>query len=182
MDIVVFHVNYRHAPQYPFPAAHNDALDAFDWLWQNAKEFGGDVDKLVVGGVSAGANLAVSVGLARNGMADKNTKMVEIRGLVLGIPWLIINKEKISYEKYDQKEKASRIQCDDAPVQSGKVLEFFVNCMGKKVKEKGEIDPDVGLVESEKLKRLPIVTFMVAGNDALRDEAFFFAQDLQAQG
>jgi acetyl esterase/lipase len=181
MDIVVFHVNYRHAPQYPFPAAHNDALDAFDWLWQNAKEFGGDVDRFVVGGVSAGANLAASVALTRNGTADKN-KTVEIRGLVLGIPWSVINKEKISYEGYNEKEKASRIQCNEAPVQSGKVLEFFVDCMGKKIKGKGDIDPDVGLVGGEKLKRLPSVAFMVAGNDALRDEALFFAQYLQEQG
>jgi acetyl esterase/lipase len=30
MDIIVFHISYRHAPRHPFPEAHNDALDAFD--------------------------------------------------------------------------------------------------------------------------------------------------------
>jgi acetyl esterase/lipase len=181
MDIIVVHVCYRHTPQHPFPAAHNDALDAFDWIVENAEAFGGDVANVIVGGVSAGANLAVTVALARNAKFARECEINEIpaiKGLSLISPWLIINEEKISYEAYASKEKASRVQCADAPVVSAQVLKFFVDCIGEAVREKIEVDPDVGLVSEEKLRVLPSTTIIVAGSDPLRDEGILFAQRL----
>jgi acetyl esterase/lipase len=185
MHIIVVNVCYRHTPQHPFPAAHNDALDAFDWIVENGEAFGGDAGSVMVGGVSAGANLAVSVTLARNAVLARQYESDEvpiIKGLVLVIPWLVINEEKISYEAYASKKKASRVQCANAPVVSDRVLKFFVECMGDEVRERGEVDPDVGLISGEKLRVLPSTSIMVAGNDPLRDEGIFFAQRLQQNG
>jgi len=180
MDIIVFHVSYRHAPRHPFPEAHNDALDAFNWIMENADTFGGDLGNVVVGGVSAGANLACHVVLARNAALARDYENHEgaiIKGLVLVIPWLVINKDKISYNEF-----VSRVQCANAPVVGSKVLDFFVDCMGESVHNHFDVNPDIGLVGGKKLRGLPSTTVMVAGNDPLRDEALLFAHNLHDNG
>jgi acetyl esterase len=57
----VFSVDYRLAPEHPFPAAYNDALAVFRWLQEQIKEhpeWGLQPDKVAIGGDSAGGNLA----------------------------------------------------------------------------------------------------------------------------
>lgn len=100
----------------------------------------------------------------------------------MAIPWLVINAEKFGYEEFAEEEKASRVQCNEAPVVNGKVLEFFVNCMGIKTKENTEAGQNIGLVGGEMLRRLPSIMVMVAGNDPFRDEGLLFVQNLQNQG
>lgn len=181
MDVIIFHISYRHTPQHPFPDAHNDALDAFDWIMENAETFGGDLGKVVVGGVSAGANLACHVVLARHASLARdyeNNEGAIIKGLTLAIPWLIVNKDKVPYEEFSTKEVVSRVQCAEAPVIPSKVLNFFVDCMGKDFQGNNEVNPDLGLVNGKSLRGLPSTTIMVAGNDPLRDDGLLFAQHL----
>jgi len=61
---VVFNINYRLAPKYPYPAAMEDTCSAYRWVLENAAQYGGDVSQLVVAGESAGANLITSLTLA----------------------------------------------------------------------------------------------------------------------
>ena len=61
---VVFNINYRLAPQHPFPAAPRDCAEALGWVLDNAPRFHGDLDRLVLAGESAGANLALTMALA----------------------------------------------------------------------------------------------------------------------
>jgi len=55
----VVSVDYRLAPEYPFPAPCDDALDALIWLAEHRSRLGFATDRLAVGGDSAGAHLAV---------------------------------------------------------------------------------------------------------------------------
>lgn len=61
---LVFNINYRLAPAHKFPAALEDACTAWQWVVKNAARFRGDVNRIVIAGESAGANLALAVGLA----------------------------------------------------------------------------------------------------------------------
>jgi acetyl esterase len=58
VDAVVVSVDYRLAPEHRYPAAVDDSYAALTWVAQHVAEYGGDADRLVVGGDSAGGNLA----------------------------------------------------------------------------------------------------------------------------
>ncbi|NMO03175.1 alpha/beta hydrolase [Gordonia sp. TBRC 11910] len=56
----VVSLEYRLAPEHPYPAALDDALDAFAWLHESAATLGIDSDLIAVGGDSAGGNLTAA--------------------------------------------------------------------------------------------------------------------------
>ncbi|WP_333846164.1 alpha/beta hydrolase, partial [Limnohabitans sp.] len=67
----VVSLDYRLAPAHTFPTAHNDALDALEWLAANAASLGLDPTRIAIGGDSAGGNLAAAACL---GLRDLGLK------------------------------------------------------------------------------------------------------------
>src|SRR5437763_7680022 len=71
-ELIVISVDYRLAPEHRFPAAVDDAITATRWIAANARQYGIDASRLMVGGDSAGGNLAAVVALAaRDGDGPK---------------------------------------------------------------------------------------------------------------
>lgn len=62
-DCTVIAIDYRKAPEHPFPTALNDCFAALTWIAEHADELGVRTDMITVGGGSAGANLAAALTL-----------------------------------------------------------------------------------------------------------------------
>ena len=60
LNAIVVSVEYRPAPEFKFPAQHDDAAAAYRWTLANAASWGGDPTKIAIAGESAGGNLAVA--------------------------------------------------------------------------------------------------------------------------
>lgn len=63
-DYLVFNIDYRLAPHFKYPAAHEDACLAYRWVAENCARYGGDPSRIVVAGESAGGNLALAIAVA----------------------------------------------------------------------------------------------------------------------
>jgi acetyl esterase len=80
---LVISVDYRLAPEHPFPAAFDDCLFAVEWAIDHAHEYDGDPARIAVGGDSAGGNLAAAVAIerARRNLAPRLKCAVLIYGV-----------------------------------------------------------------------------------------------------
>ncbi len=63
LGIMVASVEYRLAPEYPFPVPLEDCYAGLKWFFDNAEEFGVDTDRIAIGGASAGGGLAAGLAL-----------------------------------------------------------------------------------------------------------------------
>lgn len=64
LGAIVVSVEYRHAPEFKFPAQHDDAVSAYRWVLANAGSWGADVNRMAFAGESAGGNLAITTAIA----------------------------------------------------------------------------------------------------------------------
>lgn len=95
-DCVVASIEYRLAPEHPFPAALYDFLAVVEWAAESADRYGADPDRIVVGGESAGGKLAAS---SAHYLRDHGGPDVDYQVLVY--PSVSYSEEFASYEEYD---------------------------------------------------------------------------------
>jgi acetyl esterase len=79
---LVFNVDYRMAPEHPFPTPFDDCVEAIRWVTRIASEYGGDPSRLAVGGDSAGGNLSAAVASA---LADDSDVNISAALLIYGV-------------------------------------------------------------------------------------------------
>jgi acetyl esterase len=158
----VMAVDYRLAPEHPFPAGHDDALAATRWAFDRAAELGADPARIGVGGDSAGGNLAASVALDLRGDPARQLKLQ-----LLLYPGL-----------WPAQETASR-RDRDGPVLSKAAMAWFEASLAFI----GHPDAlRVMPAQVPDLSGLPPAYVVTAGFDPLEDEGRDYARALSAAG
>lgn len=79
LDCLVFNVDYRLCPENHYPQPLDDCFTATEWIYEQSKKFGGDNERMAVGGDSAGGNLAAAVTLKDR---EEQTQMVKLQVLL----------------------------------------------------------------------------------------------------
>ena len=156
-------VNYRKAPENPFPDAIRDAELAYHWLRANGSSIGIDPDRIIVAGGSAGGNIAavLTVRLTRAGLP--------LLGQVLVCPMIDVSVERDSHRLFAKGFATTR---DEIGWYAKQYL-------------RGGTDPktpDVSPVYFGDVTGLPSTLLITADHDVLRDEGRAYAAKLIAAG
>ncbi|NUW43835.1 alpha/beta hydrolase [Nonomuraea rhodomycinica] len=168
-NVAVLSVEYRLAPEHPYPAGTDDAAQAALWLVENAAaEFG--TDRLVIGGESAGARLSV-------------TTLVRLRDRHGVPPAEVFRAAQLSFGTYDlalgtpsARGAGERNRLINTPV-----LAWFHErtLPGRSAEER--LDPDISPLHAD-LRGLPPARFVVGTEDPVLDDTLFMAARWWAAG
>ena len=162
-QLIVISVDYRRAPEHKFPAAVDDAIASTKWIAENAKQFGVDASRLMVGGDSAGGNLAAVVSLAaRDGNGPP------IAGQVLIYPATDFSMKHPSHS-----------EPETSILLTHSVIRWFCNhYLGGADIDDWRASP----ARARTLAGLPPAYVLTAGADPLRDEGDEYARRLKEAG
>lgn len=163
-DCVVVSVDYRLAPEHPFPAAVEDALETTQWVLQHAMEVGGDSGRVAIGGDSAGGNLAAVVAQQRRLQSLQNPAFQ-----LLIYPALVLEAMFPSHTEYGRGYFLDREE-----------LEWFTRQYLRNESDARDVRASPGLAED--LRGLPPALIITAGFDPLVDEARDYAERLERAG
>jgi acetyl esterase len=159
----VFSIDYRHAPEHPFPAAIEDAYFATQWLSSHAREFGIDPARLAIGGDSFGGTLAAFVC-----QHAKETRGPALSLQVLICPVTDLSRRSESWATYGTGYLLERETLDWA-------IEHYAPQMDL-------ADPRISPLRALDLTGLPPAHIHTAEFDPVRDEGTAYAEALGAAG
>jgi acetyl esterase len=162
--LIVISVDYRLAPEHKFPAAVDDAVTATRWIAGNAKQFGIDPSRLMVGGDSAGGNLAAVVAIAAR---DGNGPA--IAGQLLIYP---ATDFAMTHPSHGEPETSILL--------THSVIKWFRDHYLNGAADVG--DWRASPVRAKTLVGLPPAYVLTAGADPLRDEGDEYARHLKQAG
>ena len=163
LNAIVVSVEYRHAPEFRFPAQHDDAATAYRWVLANAASWGGDPRTIALAGESAGGNLAVATAIyARD---NRLTQPVHVLAV-----YPIANS--------DMNLPSRRDSANAKPLNTA-MLKWFGHYYTRTPADMQ--DPRLNLVRAN-LRGLPPVTIVNAQIDPLRSDGETLAQALRTAG
>ncbi len=161
---VVVSVDYRLAPEHTFPAAPDDFYVATEWVADKADELGVDVERISVGGESAGANLAAAVTLMAR---DRGGPSLVHQTLVN--PMLDTNFDTASYNENAEGYFLTRKT----------MMWYWEQYLGS---SEGTKDPYAVPLQAKDVSGLPPALLIVGEFDPLRDETEAYGARLAAAG
>jgi acetyl esterase len=159
----VLSVEYRLAPEHPFPAAYDDAVAAYRWVASHATELGGDPARLAVGGDSAGGNLAAGVAI-----------LAAREGLPLAFQLLVYPGTDASTRRESKRLFGRDLYLTE--VFMDQVMDWYVP------ERAGRTDPRVSPLLDDVPAGLAPAYVATAGFDPLRDEGEAYARKLADAG
>jgi acetyl esterase len=163
-DCVVVSVDYRLAPEHPFPAALADVAAALSWTAEVAQSLGGDPDSLAVAGTSAGGNLAAATAL----------RVREFGGPAVDQQLLLYPMLDSDLERDSYREQA------DGPLLTRADVRWFWRQYRRDAVDRHS--PFAAPVRVDDPSDLPPATVVTAGHDPLRDEGVAYADRLADAG
>jgi len=162
---VVVAVDYRLAPEHPFPAGVDDAFAALRWVGEHAAELGGDPTRIAVAGDSAGGNLSAVVSqLARDGGGPP------VKFQLLWYPVTTMDRAL-----------PSMAENADAPVLTVADIDAFLALYVGDGKP-DELPATYAPARAASFAGLPPAYIATAGYDPLRDDGVAYAELLRAAG
>jgi acetyl esterase len=170
-ECAVLSVDYRRAPEHPFPAALDDSYAAVSWLADHGGTVGVDTDRIAVGGDSAGANLTAGVTLMARDDRAMGEDAPDIARQVLLYP-VVSSDVHGGFDSYEENGEGYFLET--------RSMEWF--------HEKYLPDPTMRRNEyaapllADDLSGLPPATVVTAGFDPLRDEGQEYADRLASDG
>ncbi|MWG33619.1 alpha/beta hydrolase [Halomarina oriensis] len=163
---VVVSVDYRLAPEHPFPSAVDDAYAAVRWVASTADAFGGDPSRLGVAGTSAGATLAAVTAL--------RLREEPIADLDLSVQLLLypITNHAFDTDSYEENAEGYLLTRADMGW-------FWTQYLRSSV---DGANPYASPLRARELSGLPPACVVTAGYDPLRDEGVAYAERLAEAG
>lgn len=161
LGCIVASVEYRLAPEFPFPKPLEDCYAATKWMSENVHHFGSDPKNLFVAGESAGGNLAAAVALMAR---DKSEFKLSAQLLIYPVI-----SARICDEIYDR--------CPDHYFLTKDDMKFFWEMYLQD--SKPELNPYASLDCHSKLQGLPPALVISAEHDPLNDDIKKYARQLQ---
>jgi acetyl esterase len=165
IDAVVVSVDYRLAPEHPFPAAHHDAVTAASWAIRNVGALGHDATRLAVAGESSGGNLAASTALI---LRDRGERLA---AQLLVVPGVDVARDTDVIEAR---------RSDYPMLMPADLREIFRLYMGDRGVEAAAFPPSP--LRAADFTRLPPAVIAIAGHDPLAEEGLAYASKLEAAG
>ncbi|MDE6794724.1 MAG: alpha/beta hydrolase [Muribaculaceae bacterium] len=172
-DMMVLAVDYRLAPENPFPDGINDCVGSVEYALSHAKEWGSSTGLISVGGDSAGGNLALATAME---MAQRDDVKEKLRSVVLIYPVTkVYNDKSASWKEYSRGYGLD-----------GRLMEAFNEAylFGSKPTESAIKNPKVSPAHASDadLKNLPPVLMISAQRDILYDQGKEFTSRLKKLG
>lgn len=165
-DCIVLSIDYRLAPEHPYPAATDDAWAATCWVAQHGAELGGDPSRLAVAGDSAGGVLSSAVALrARDAGGPTLRAQVNIYGSC----------------NYPSERTASAKEFDKAPLLSQADVEYFWKQYLPNP-DRDQNEPSASPFRAQSHANLAPAFIATAEADPTRDDSEAYAAKLRAAG
>jgi acetyl esterase len=161
---LVINVDYRLAPETPFPGPLDDCEAALRWAASRAALLGGRPDRIAVGGDSAGANLAAALALR---VRDRGGPPIALQLLIY--PVTDRNFETLSYREFASGFGLTRSN-----------MQWFWECYLPEAS--GVPVPEAAPLRAKSLAGLPPAFVLTAEFDVLRDEGEAYARRLHKEG
>lgn len=163
-NAIVVSLDYRLAPEHPYPEPLDDCVATFRWLREHAREIGGDPARIAIAGESAGGGLAVAATLRLLAEGDEPPAAVAVASA-----WLDLRNASASFEAFGP---------DDALIDSATMAYWRESYAARKEQWS---DPYLSPVLGD-VSAFPPACVVVAGIDPLYDDGVTFAEKLRAAG
>lgn len=163
-NAAVVMVNYRKAPELPFPTAVEDSWLALQWASENREAIAGGQVPIIVGGDSAGGNLSAAITLRSR---ERSGPVIDLQILIYPV-----TDADFTRGSYAEEENQTLLATE--------TMRWFWDLYVPNNADR--MHHEASPIRASSLEGLPPAVVLTAAHDVLRDEGEAYAQALEAAG